>query len=226
MTEASSDSSSNSTASAPGHSDDRFGYGAEVKRKALHLLALIVPFGMDALGRETALWVLIPLTAIAVGADILRAYSSRVNRLIRTIFGPLMRTEELPDVGTGVVINGATSVLVAATLLTLIFPLWIAVPMFVMTMIADAAAALVGRAVGQYRWPGRRHTVEGTLAFITTGLIVTSFFPLAFPLQIAGVVTASIAEAIPLPINDNIAVPLIASGVVWGLAVAGPAPAF
>lgn len=198
--------------------DRSFGYAAEVKRKALHLSALIVPFGMEWLGREAALWILVPLTLSAVGADVLRAYWPPFHRFIRHVFGPLMRTEELPSVGEGVVINGATSVLVGGTLLTLLVPLSIAVPVFVMTMIADAAAALVGRAVGRLRWPGRPHTVEGTAAFVVTGLVILAFFPLPWPLRLAAVTIAAAAEATPLPVNDNIAVPLIAALVVWGLA--------
>ena len=130
-----------------------------------------------------------------------------------------MRTEELPDVGAGVVINGATSVLIGGTLLTLFVPLQIAVPVFVMTMIADAAAALVGRAIGQHRWPGRSHTVEGSLAFIAAGLLVLAFFPLSWTARLTATLSAAVAEAAPLAVNDNIAVPLIAAAVVWGVGV-------
>jgi dolichol kinase len=196
-----------------------FGYQAELKRKALHLLALVVPLGMYLLGRDAALWILVPVTSMAVGADVLRAYWKPFNRKIRSIFGPLMRTEELPDVGAGVVINGATSVLIGGTLLTLFVPLRIAVPVFVMTMIADAAAALVGRAIGRHRWPGRSHTVEGSLAFVAAGLLVLAFFPLSWTARLTATLSAAVAEAAPLPVNDNIAVPLIAAAAVWSVGV-------
>lgn len=128
-----------------------------------------------------------------------------------------MRAKELPPVGSRIVINGATSVLIAATLLTLFIPLEIGAPILAMTMIADAAAALIGRAVGRHRWPGRRHTVEGSLAFMVTGSVVV--FPLGMPWigGAAAVVSAAVAEAAPLPVNDNIAVPLIAALVAWGI---------
>ncbi len=192
----------------------RFPYSAELKRKALHLVALIVPLGMHVLGRTGALWILVPSSVLAVGADVLRAHSAAFNAHIRRIFGPLMRTEELPAPGEGVVINGATSVLVGATLLTLLFPLPVAVAVFAMTMTADAAAALIGRAIGRHRWPGRPHTMEGTAAFVVVGLLVMMPFGLGWAGTAAGVLTAAIAEASPLPVNDNIAVPLLAATMV------------
>lgn len=212
--------SNNSSSSPSGPSEKatrderRFPYSAELKRKALHLVALVVPLGMHVLGRTDALWILVPSSILAVAADVLRAYSPAFNAHIRQVFGPLMRTEELPAPGEGVVINGATSVLIGATLLTVLFPLPIAVAVFVMTMTADAAAALVGRAIGQHHWPGRPHTMEGTAAFIAIGVLVMLPFELGLPGTMAGVLVAAIAEASPLPINDNIAVPLLAATVV------------
>lgn len=192
-----------------------FSYGAEVGRKALHLLALVVPVGMAYFGTTTALLVLIPASTVAVGADVLRAYSKRFARIIRAVFGPLMRREELPPVGTGVVINGATSVLIGATLLTLLFPIDIAAGVFAMTMIADAAAALVGRRFGRHRWPASTHTVEGTAGFLLAGFAVVGALP-SLPLAAGamGVVAAAVVEAAPLPLNDNIRVPLTAALVV------------
>lgn len=205
--------------SEPSGAEDEqaFSYRAELQRKALHFLALLVPLGMHALGRETALTLLLPLTCAAVAADILRARSASFNQHIRRVFGPLMRAKELPPVGSRIVINGATSVLVAATLLTLFVPLEIGAPILAMTMIADAAAALVGRAIGRHRWPGRRHTVEGSVAFLVTGGAVVFSLGLPWIGGAAAVVSAAVVEAAPMPVNDNIAVPLVAALVAWGI---------
>jgi dolichol kinase len=164
-----------------------------------------------------ALYVLALGASIAVGADVARAYSSWVNDWIRVIFGPLMRDEELRAVGTGVTFNGATCVLVGAALLTLIFPLRVAVPVLTMTMLADAAAALVGRRVGRHPWGSLSATVEGSAAFVATGLGVMALFPaLAYGPAAVAVVVAAAIEALPLPVNDNIRVPLVAALVVAG----------
>lgn len=199
--------------SSPTH----FSYSAEVGRKTLHLLALVIPLGMWTLGTPMALYVLGVGAALAVGADVVRAYSPWFNDWIRTIFGPLMRDEELRAVGTGVTFNGATCVLVGAALLTLIFPLRVAVPVLTMTMLADAAAALVGRRLGRHPWGSLSATVEGSAAFVATGLGVMALFPaLAYGPAALAVVVAAAVEALPVPVNDNIRVPLVAALVVAG----------
>lgn len=200
-----------------------FSYSAEVGRKTLHLLALIIPFGMWWLGPPQALYVVGALAGIAVTADVTRAYSVPFNEWIRWIFGPLMRAEELPEAGGRVTFNGATCVLVGATLLALVFPMRVAVPVLTMTMLADAAAALVGRRLGRHPWGRLSATVEGSAAFVATGLLVVIWFPsLALGPALAGVVVGAVVEALPLPVNDNIRVPLAAAAIV----VAGEAVFF
>ena len=194
---------------------DTFSYSAEIGRKTLHLLALIIPFGMWWLGPPLALYVVAGLAGIAVTADVARAHSAAFNEWIRWVFGPLMRAEELPAVGERITFNGATCVLVGAALLALIFPLRVAVPVLTMTMLADAAAALVGRRLGRHPWGHLSATVEGSAAFVATGLLVVIWFPsLALGPALAGVVVAAIVEALPLRVNDNIRVPLAAATIV------------
>lgn len=203
---------------------------AELQRKALHLLALVVPFGMEQMGMPTALYALLPMTAIGLTGDVLRAYSPRVNRFIRRIFGGMMRPRELPPAGRGVVINGATWVLVAASLLAITFPLRVAVPVFAMFMVSDAVAALVGQRWGRHHWGSTPRTVEGSAAFLCAGLGVMAFFP-AISFGIAAVATGAscVAEALPGPGNDNVRVPFVGALVVvtlewllWGV----PLPLF
>ena len=162
-----------------------------------------------------ALYVVAGFALSGITADVVRAYSSSFNEWIRWIFGPLMRAEELPSVGERVTFNGATCVLVGAALLGLIFPLRVAVPILTMTMLADAAAALVGRRLGQHSWGRFSATVEGSAAFIVTGLLVIVWFPaLALGPALASVIVAAVVEALPLPLNDNIRVPLVAATIL------------
>jgi dolichol kinase len=198
----------------PASSSD-FSYSAELGRKALHLLALVIPLGMWGLGRPLALLVLGLGAGIAVCADVVRAYCPTANAWIRRLFGPLMRAEELPEVGSRVTFNGATCVLVGAALLALLFPLRVAVPVLTMTMLADAAAALVGRRLGRHPWGSLSATVEGSAAFVLTGLAVMFAFPsLALGPAVLSVLAAAVVEAVPMPVNDNIRVPLTAAVIV------------
>jgi dolichol kinase len=202
-----------STSSAPSH-DEALPFAAELKRKALHLLALVVPFGMHVLGMPWAFYALLPLALLALTGDVARAYSERVNQFIRRIFGVMMRRRELPAAGDGVVINGATWVLVAATLLSVVFPLRIAVPIFTMFMVSDAVAALVGQHWGRHHWGSTARTIEGSIAFLFTGLgVMACFSGLPFLVSGAATLTACLAEALPGPTNDNLRVPITAATV-------------
>lgn len=195
-------------------------FAAELGRKALHLLALVVPLGMALLGQRLSLLILLPLSLLAVGADVLRAHSDGFAAVINRIFGPLMREEERPPVGSRVVINGASWVLVTATVLVLVFPVAIAVPAFVMFMVSDAAAALIGRRYGRMHWGNSARTVEGSAAFLLVGIGVLALFP-SIPLWI-GVLSAGagcVAEALPRPLNDNVRVPLVTAAVLAALEI-------
>ena len=191
-------------------------YGGELQRKALHLLALVVPLGMAWMGKPGVLYLLIPMALLALSADILRVRSRAFSTFIDHIFGRMMRQEERPGVGDPVSINGATWVLVSAALLAIIFPISIAVPAFIVFMIGDAAAALFGRRYGRVHWGKGPRTLEGSAAFLVVGLLIIACYPgMIFWVGAIGVVVACAAEAMPGPFNDNIRVPLLMALVLF-----------
>lgn len=183
-------------------------YRAELVRKALHLLALVLPLGAWFVGAPTAQIVLGGLSATALTADVLRARSVGFERFITRAFGWMMRAEEKPPVPGPVVVNGATWVVTSLFLLTLLFPLNLALPVFAAFMVADAAAALVGRRFGRNRWPGTPRTVEGTVAFFAVAAAILLALGVAtLPALVCAAVCAGI-EVLPGPFNDNLQVPL------------------
>lgn len=191
-------------------------YEAELRRKALHLASLVLPGGMALLGMSIVWYGLLPLAVLALTADVARAYVPSFNGFVRRVFGPLMRADERPPPDGSIRINGATWVLISAAGLGLLFPLRIVIPTFTMCLVADAAAALVGRRFGRHTWGKGPHTVEGSLAFCVAGLGVLAVFPaLSLPARLAAVLAAATVEALPLPMNDNLRVPLAAAGTVW-----------
>ncbi|HEX7069633.1 MAG TPA: phosphatidate cytidylyltransferase [Rhodothermales bacterium] len=193
----------------PGHD---IPYAAEVKRKALHLLALVVPFLMGILGKPVSTAILIPCALVFLGADFLRARSAGFAAWIDRWFGFMMRGEERAVRPDAVVINGATWVLVTAAILTVIFPMRIAVASFVMFMVADAAAALFGRRFGTHRWPNSPRTLEGSMAFAITGVIIMLLFrDIVFWTGVVTAIVAAGAEVVRRPLNDNIRVPVVAA---------------
>jgi dolichol kinase len=195
-------------------------YSAELKRKALHLGALVIPLGIVVLGRTVALWLLVPLAVVAVTLDVLRLRLPIVHRFINWVFAPIMRPEEQPPFGGPIVINGATWMCVSAAVCTALFPEPIAAAALAMLMVGDGAAAVVGRRFGRTRYPFSEKSVEGSAAFFVTALAAALPFGLlatpavAVPVLAAGALTAALVEALPVAINDNVRVPVVAGGAM------------
>lgn len=199
-------------------------YAAELRRKALHLGALVIPAGILVLGRPAALWLLAPLALVAVTLDVLRLRVLAVHRFIEWVFAPIMRPEEQPPFGGPIVINGATWMCVTAALCALLFPEPIAAASLAMLMVGDGAAAVVGRRFGRTRYPFSEKSVEGSVAFFVTGLVAAIPFGMGFgaagdgalsvPTLAVGALTAAVVEAMPLLVNDNLRVPLAAGAAM------------
>ena len=201
-------------------------YSAELKRKALHLGALVIPLGIVLLGRTTALWILGPFAVFAVACDLARLRIRAVHRFIHWLFAPIMRPEEQPPFGGPFVLNGATWMCVSAALCTAFFPETVAAASLALLMVGDGAAAVVGRRFGRTRYPFSEKSLEGSAAFFVTGLAAAAPFAalgepaVPFVTLAAGALTAAIIEALPLAINDNVRVPLLAGTVMLvGLAL-------
>lgn len=195
---------------------------AEMKRKALHLLALVLPLGILLADRIVSVVILGLVSALALAGDWARVRLPAARRVLHTLFGPMMRPEEVPPLHGRVTINGATWMCVSALLCVLLFPLPVAAAALVQLQVGDAAAALFGRWMGRHHWPGSPKSVEGTLAFAVTALssswggalvIPGAFVPLGA--LVAGSIVAAAAEAISMGVNDNVRVPLFSGAVMW-----------
>ena len=191
-------------------------YCAELKRKAIHLSALVIPIGLLIVERPAALMILVPLALFALGCDVASQRIEPVHRFVMRIFGSIMRPTELPPLGGPLVLNGATWMCIAAALCAVFFAAPIAAAVLVMLMVGDGAAAIIGRRFGTDKsW-------EGSIAFFLTAVLVA--LPLTLPvlmdslghaplsnLQIGvGALVSAVLEALPIPLNDNVRVPILA----------------
>jgi dolichol kinase len=191
-------------------------FAAELQRKALHLLALVVPLFMHLAGKTTAALVLVPAAALALGADVVRVRHAGFSHFIEHVFGFMMRDAERPRVGDPVSVNGASWVLASAALLTVVFPVHLAAPAFAAFMLADAVAAVVGRRLGRLHWGNTPRTVEGSVGFLAAGVVVLALLidlPL-WALATSAAVGAA-AEAAPRPLNDNLRVPFAMAAALF-----------
>lgn len=195
--------------------------GLQLGRRAFHALAASA---LPVTSLFAPRWTVLVLAGVGLGAavilEVARLGSPAVNRLLLRWFGPLFKQAEHRAVT-------AATILAFATLLAfLIFPKGVAALSLLLVAVGDPAASLVGRRRGRIRFGAK--SVEGTLAFLAAALLVALVLWAAgvySPLW-AGVLAAAVAalvEAVcggPLPVDDNLAVPLVA-GAVLTLAGAG-----
>ncbi|NNE69963.1 MAG: phosphatidate cytidylyltransferase [Rhodothermales bacterium] len=194
-------------------------YSGEIARKALHVVAMLIPASMLLIDRTTGLAILAPLAVSAMFLDRYRLKNDAVSDWLSEHLGFMMRADERDSSGNRVFFNGATWVMLTALLLLLVFPARFAAPGMVIAMLADAGAALVGRKWGRRKWPGGSRTVEGTLAFLVTGVVSALFFPsIPWPDKLTAVGIAAVMEIPPLRINDNLLLPFVAATVLWAMA--------
>lgn len=192
-------------------------YRIELIRKAIHLCSISIPIFYFFTPRPTALAVLIPCTLAFIAIDLARYYNRPVELWFYTTFGWLLRKHESDRARK--TLNGATYVLIAATLTIFMFPKIIAVTSLVILIVSDMTSALVGRRFGRHRFLAK--SVEGSTAFFVSACVIIAFTPKIEYLAgeyIIGVVASAIGavvEALPINLDDNLTVPLSVGAAMW-----------
>jgi dolichol kinase len=185
---------------------------SELRRKAIHLTFLLLPLNLlfeilpwpRGRGHWTLLLVVLAFGALAL--DVLRLQEQRVKRLFRDFLGGMLREHE--ELG----LMGSTYLLLAALLAVDIFPRPVAAAALGFTVLGDAFAAIIGKAWGRRRV--FRKTLGGALGGLGACLVWAAFLALTgylpWGVVLVGAVVASLAELLPIPLDDNLAMTLMA----------------
>lgn len=178
----------------------------ELGRKAIHLSFLVVVlvyyYGVP---KSIVRDVLLAATVVSIGIELLRLHEPRVRSFFRQFFGGLTRRHEKRA------LLGSTYMLIAAVISVEVFSRETAVAGLGMLVLGDTAAALVGRKWGRFHLFGSRKTLEGSLAFIAVSFAFSwGFVHLPWQVALTGSVVAAIFEFLPIPLDDNFAIPLSA----------------
>lgn len=182
--------------------------GIELKRKAVHLATLIIPIGYGLTSDAAILTYLVPFFLLYLSVDLLRHFHSGVASLFRKyFFGRVLREKE------GSTLMASTYFLFASILTILLFPKSIAITSLLILILSDTAAALVGKEFGRTRLFEK--TFEGSLAFFISSLLIVWLYPgldrISGSLAALG---ATVIEALPIPLDDNLTVPLVAGTIM------------
>lgn len=194
-------------------------YGGEILRKGIHITSLLIPIIYYFIPKSTALSIITPLTLLFLITDIARILHEPSGRLYERYFGFLLRAHERNTHGRR--LNGATYVLLSATLCMWIFPKVIFITAFAILIVSDTSAALVGRKFGRHTFLSK--TREGALAFLVSALLVVAFapkiehIPMEYMIGAIAALVGAIVESASIGVDDNLSIPISVGGTMWAL---------
>ena len=114
--------------------------------------------------------------------------------------------------------TGSIYVLSAALICTCFFSKYAAIIGLTVMLVADSAAALFGMTFGKKKIY-KNKTLEGTLAFFISAILINLLFSGLYPFGLAGIIaccTACLAELFEdkIRIDDNLSIPLLIAGIL------------
>jgi dolichol kinase len=163
------------------------------------------------LGRDRALLFYATFFVIVLALDLMRLKMPAVNRLIFTKFRGFIRTnEEHRLTGTAPYVLG-----VAATLY--LYRTDLATLAICFLAFGDVAATTIGERYGKTKIGDK--SLEGSTAFFVASVSAGFLLSLAgisfmHGLILAGAIIAAGVELLPLPVNDNLLIPLVSGGAM------------
>ncbi len=179
----------------------------EAWRKAWHLSTLALPIWIVWADEPWRMRGLVFAFLFFLTVDVLRLRWPPMRQwLHRRIHGSLRTTERAR-------LTSAHYLTFSACVLAWTMPERVAATALVVQVVGDAAAALVGRRYGRTRIGHK--SLEGSAAFFATGMAAGWLCLGAEPLAVAAAaLVATVVEALPLPVDDNLSVPFVAALVL------------
>lgn len=163
--------------------------------------ALILPVGYYILPEHQGRMILLGLTVFSLTVDAVRLNEPRIRTFFYYFFGRLVRDHERYN------LLGATYVLLSCLLCAYLFPKPIAVAALCFLIVGDTLAALVGKVYG--RIPVFNKTLEGSLACLVSCIVIgLIIFGPQYRIVLGGAFVATVFELLPIPLDDNLRIPL------------------
>lgn len=178
-----------------------FSFKKELKRKAVHLLAIffIILFVLisSSYGKNIALLVLVFILLVFLELDYVRV---ELRKKIPLISG-LWRLKEKNRPG------GQVFFLIGAIISLAVFDFRIALTAVLMTVFGDMAAALIGKRFGKI-WITKNRALEGVLAEFLVNFFIAYLIIGNWVIVFVMALTATIVESLVSKLDDNLIIPL------------------
>ena len=187
---------------------EQFSVKRELQRKSIHLAMIIIPAWVYLVPKNWAVLGLIIATFLTVVVDLLRLSDRRLRQFFLRLFRSLIRPHEEEH------LLGSTYFMIAALLSVLLFDRLIAVAAMTFLVIGDTVAAVVGKKYGRSLYWGK--SLHGSLACFISCLVIGAVLLENTWVIFVGAATATIVEALPVPMDDNMRVPIL-SGLIMQL---------
>lgn len=175
-------------------------------RKAVHSVGAFILVILALFGLSKAQLVILSMTTLYLASEYLRLSGRSL-----PFFSWLTRLATSEDEQRGVVAAPIWFGLGSLTTITL-FPFKHALIGILTLSIGDPVASLVGLSVeNRHPYPfNESKSIEGTLAGLSVAVLACAFFtdPVT---SIIGCTAGMLVEASPIPINDNLTIPIISS---------------
>jgi len=161
--------------------------------------------------RNTAFAIYGVLILVVLLIEIARLRFSVLNNYIFTHVGGVIRENEAQKM------TGTVPYVLGVGLSLYAYPTPVATAAICFLAFGDVAATTIGERYGKTKIGGK--SLEGTAAFIVASLLIGFLLPvvglkLASWVIILGAVTAAGIELLPLPLNDNLLIPILAGGAM------------
>ena len=176
-----------------------------MERKAVHVFAMVIPVGCYLLPSTVVMAGLLTASVVMLAIEYGRLEKKRVANVFKRFFGSVIREHESFS------FTGSTFVLVGSLCTYYLFEPNIAAAALSFLLLGDAAAAIVGKAFGSYRLFGK--SFEGFVAMLAVSWLIGIVF-VSPTLAAYGAVAAAIVEFLPIPLDDNLRIPLTAGAVM------------
>jgi glycerol-3-phosphate acyltransferase PlsY len=181
-------------------------------RRLWHLLGgSFFPITALFIPREILLIILGALTGIFVAWEISRFAFPGVNRWMVLHLRVILKEEERFR------LTGTTYLLLSSLAVFLLFDKYVAIASLLFLSIGDLMATVIGEKFGKRIVFNK--SLEGSFACLVSclviGIVMTRAGPaVVLPVAIVGAVSATIVELLPIPVDDNLTIPLFSAGMM------------